>query len=88
MNAQGADDQQVAAALRAAVMHLFVHDRAVCRAVVLRPLVFYMNERPLPPAKRKMLQSGKKKVFLLRVDYPSTVQVTPSGRASLLIVMV
>lgn len=88
MDTHGTNNQQVAAAFRAAVVRLFVQNRAVHRAVILRPLVLRMDERPLPTAECEMLQTGELEEILLRVDYPSTLQVTPSGRSASSTVMV
>ena len=53
------------------------------RAQVFRPLVFHMDQRPLPPAEGKVLQSGKLEEVLVPVHgHPIRVQVTPAGRAS------
>ena len=83
MDAHRADGQRVPAARGAAVMHPLMQDGAVRRAPALRPLVFEVDERPLPPAEYKMLKPGKLEVVRLGVDYPITVQVTPSGRLAL-----
>ena len=88
MDTHGTNNQQVTAAFRAAVVRLFVQNRAVHRAVILRPLVLHMDERPLPTAECEMLQTGELEEILLRVDYPSTLQVTPSGRSASSTVMV
>lgn len=55
MNAHSTHDQQITAAFRAAVVRLFVQNGAVYRAVILRPLVLDMDERPLPTAECEVL---------------------------------
>ena len=45
MDTHGTNNQQVAAAFRAAAVRFFVQNRAVHRAVILRPLVLHMDER-------------------------------------------
>ena len=39
------------------IVDVFMHDGAVGSTVVFRPQVFYMDKRPLPAAKDKMLQA-------------------------------
>ena len=41
--------------LKVRVVGIFVEDRTVNGAVVFRPLVLDVDQRPLPPAKPKML---------------------------------
>ena len=45
--------------LKVRVVGVFVEDRAVNGAVVFRPLVLDVDQRPLPPAKPKMLLAGE-----------------------------
>ena len=71
-----------------AVMGVFVENRPVGGAEILRPLVLNVNEGPLPAAELEMLQTGELEEVLLGVDYPSTLQVTPSGRLASSTVMV
>lgn len=59
-----------------------VEDRTVCGTVILRPLIFDMDQRPLSAAEFEVLQTGELKKALLRIDHPSRVQVTPAGRAA------
>ena len=59
-----------------------MQDRAVRRAVILRPLVLDVNERPLAAAELKMLQAGELKEIIPGIDHPIRVQVTPSGSFS------
>ena len=88
MDAHGTNNQQVAAAFCAAAVRFLVQNRAVHRAVILRPLMLHMDERPLPTAECEMLQTGELEEVLLGVDYPSTLQVTPAGRLASSTVMV
>ena len=84
----GPHDEQVAAAFRAAVVRLFVQDGTVRRAVVFRPLVLHMDERPLTAAECEVLDAGELEKIGLGIDYPSTLQVTPFGRSASSTVMV
>ena len=59
-----------------------MQDRAVRRAVILRPLVLDVNERPLAAAEFEVLQTGELKEIILGIDHPIRVQVTPSGSFS------
>ena len=63
-------------------MGIFVKDRTIRRAKILRPLVFNMDQRPLAAAEPEMLQTGKLEEILLGIDHPIRVQVTPSGRSA------
>ena len=69
-------------------MGVFVENRPVGGAEILRPLVLNVNEGPLPAAELEMLQTGELEEVLLGVDYPSTLQVTPAGRLASSTVMV
>ena len=65
-----------------AVMGVFVENRPVGGAEILRPLVLNVNEGPLPAAELEMLQTGELEEVLLPIDHPICVQVTPSGNSS------
>ena len=65
-----------------AVMGVFVEDCSVGGAEILRPLVFNVNEGPLPAAELEMLQTGELEEVLLGIDHPIRVQVTPLGSSS------
>lgn len=59
-NAHIARDEEISPAFgKCAVVRVFMQDRAVRRAVILRPLVLDVNERPLAAAELKMLQAGE-----------------------------
>ena len=60
-------------------MGVFVKNRPVGGAKVLRPLVFDVDERPLPPTEPVMLQAGEQEEVVVSVDHPIRVQVTPWG---------
>ena len=62
-------------------MYVFVHKPAVHCAVILRPLVLNVNQRPLAAAEGEVLQAGQQKPVLLRPAHPMRRQVTPAGRA-------
>ena len=50
---------------------------------VLLPLVFHMDQRPLPPAEGKVLQAGEGEEVLVTVGgHPIRVQVIPVGNAA------
>ena len=52
-------------------------------AQVFRPLVFNVDQRPLPPAEGEVLQAGELEEVLVPVHgHPIRVQVTPAGRAA------
>ena len=48
---------------------------------VLLPLVFHMDQRPLPPAEGKVLQAGEGEEVLRKINHPMRVQVMPAGSA-------
>lgn len=75
-------DQQVAPSLfLPGIMGLFVHDRSVGGPPIFRPLVFNVDQRPLPAAELEMLEPGELEVVLLWIDHPIRVTVMPAGRA-------
>ena len=65
-----------------AVMGVFMQDRAVHRAVILRPLILNMDQRPLPAAESEMLKPGELEKVLLGPNHPIRLSVTPSGSAA------
>lgn len=57
-------------------MRVFMQDRAVRRAVILRPLVLDVNERPLAAAELKMLQAGElEEVLVIKVHQSLPVPI-------------
>ena len=64
------------------VVRVFVQDCTVRRAVVFCPLVFDVDESPLPATEAEMLQAGELEKVLFGIDHPLRVQVTPSGRCA------
>lgn len=66
-----AADQKVSPAfLFFPVMGPLMHQCAIHCAVILRPLVFNVDQRPLPAAKHKMLQAGKlEEIVLVILSY-------------------
>ena len=53
-----------------------MQDRAVRRAVILRPLVLDVNERPLAAAELKMLQAGElEEVLVIKVHQSLPVPI-------------
>ena len=63
-------------------MGFLVHKSAVHRPVVIFPLIFNVDQRPLPAAEHKMLQPGKREEIFLGIDHPMRIQVTPWGSFS------
>ena len=57
-----------------------VNQFALSRPKIIRPLVFYMDERPLPAAEGKMLEPGELEIVVLGKAHAMQVQVTPAGR--------
>ena len=65
------------------VVRALMHQPAVGRAQVLRPLILDMDKRPLPPAEQKMLQPGElEEVLLVVAGHPMRVTCTPCGTAA------
>ena len=56
-------------------MYITVHDPAVCGAFIFHPLLFQIRQRPLPPAKHKMLDAGKLYIFLFPIFHCSLYQI-------------
>ena len=56
--------------------------RSLNRPQIFRPLLFDMNERPLPPAETEVLQSGNHQALIRRIHYDLLSQRTPSGRSA------
>ena len=63
-------------------MRSFMHQCAVHRAVVVRPLLLNVNKRPLPAAEFEMLYSGKLKIVFFGIRHTIRMQLTPSGKLS------
>ena len=78
------EDEHIAPALAGRlVVRTAVQQVALHRAHIVLPLAFYVDQRPLPPAKGEVLQAGQlEKVFIAIHRHPMRVQVTPAGRAS------
>ena len=58
MDRQSSDGQAVTPALpELLVVNTLVHEMAVYRAEILRPLVFYVDQRPLAAAEGEVLQA-------------------------------
>jgi hypothetical protein len=58
------------------------------RPQIFRPLLFEVDERPLPPAERKVLEAGELEVVVLRISHPMVDTVTPAGMAAVSIATV
>ena len=83
VDADPAFDQKVSPAfLILPVMGPLMHQCAVHCAVILLPLIFNVDQCPLPAAKHKMLQAGKLEEVVLGIDHPMRIQVTPAGSFS------
>ena len=76
-NAHIARDEEISPVFgKCAVVRVFMQDRAVRRAVILRPLVFDMDERPLPAAELKVLQAGElEEVLVIKVHQSLPVPI-------------
>ena len=59
-----------------------VEQIALHRTQVLRPLLLQVNQRPLPPAEREVLNAGELKEIVLGIAHPMAVTVTLSGMAA------
>ena len=81
---EAAKDERIAAALAGGfIVGATVQKAALHRAQVFLPLVFDINQRPLPPAEGEVLQAGQlEKVFVAIHRHPMRVQVMPAGRAA------
>ena len=51
-------------------------------AAVFAPLLFQMDESPLPPTEAEMLDAGHQQVIVRVVHQQNLLQVTPSGSSS------
>lgn len=81
--AQAADNPQIASCLaQLLVMCPLVEQLPFHGSKILRPLLFDVDQRPLPAAELEMLQTGELEAVLLPIDHPIRVQVTPSGNSS------
>jgi len=87
LDTQSPNRQQIASFfVKSLVVGAFMENIALHRTQVFRPLLFQMDQRPLPSAERKMLDAGKLKIVVFRINYPITVTATSAGIASLQIV--
>lgn len=69
MDSQSPNGKDVSpAGMELGVMGIFVHQLTVHRAEIFRPLLFYVNQRPLAAAEQKVLDTGQLQVifFLIR----------------------
>lgn len=76
-NAHIACDEEISPAFgKCAVVRVFMQDRAVRRAVILRPLVLDVNERPLAAAELEVLQTGElEEVLVIKVHQSLPVPI-------------
>ena len=89
VNRHRAHNQQISSFFfETRIMCIFMKNLSLYRADILLPLHLDICKCPLPTAECKMLQTGELEEVLLGVDYPSTLQVTPSGRLASSTVMV
>ena len=67
-------------------MRTFMHESAVGGADILRPLLFNVNQCPLPAAECKMLQARKHQVIFLAEHHIRSMisGLTPSISASVI----
>lgn len=73
------DKQGSPTLLKPLIVCIFVHQFTVYCAKIVRPLVFHVNQRPLPPAEFEMLDARELEENLLRPVHPIRIHVTPSG---------
>ena len=79
--ADAAGDVQIAATLlKPRVVGIAVHQSAVHRAEILRPLLLNVNQRPLAATEAEVLQPGQLEEGFLGIIHHIRMQVTPSGR--------
>ena len=64
------------------VVNIAVQNITVYGAVILAPLLFHMNQRPLPPAKQKVLDAGKLQVLLFCVTHAMLSMISGSRPSS------
>ena len=81
VDGQPPDGQTVPPALpKLLVVDALVHEMAVHRAVILRPLTFNVDQRPLAAAKDKVLQTRKLEIILfLKSHSESPAPVRPKA---------
>ena len=58
-----------------------VQQAAFYSTEIFPPLLLQMDQRPLPPAEREVLQTGEGEEVLLTINHPIRTQVTPEGKA-------
>ena len=79
---QSPEDQRITPALPGRlVMGFAVKEVALHRPQILPPLLLQMDQRPLPPAEREVLQAGEGEEVLGGIGHPMRMQVTPAGSA-------
>ena len=79
---QTAEEQQIASALpEGGVVGPLMEQVSLHGTQVFLPLLLQMDQRPLPAAERKVLDSGEREEVLLTIDgHPMRMQVIPAGR--------
>ena len=81
--AQAADNPQIASCLaQLLVMCPLVEQLPFHGSKILRPLLFDVEQHPLPAAKPEMLQAGDHQKVVGRVHYDLLSQCTPSGSSA------
>ena len=79
---QSSEDQRIAPVLTSClIVGPAVEKIALHCPQVLLPLLLQVDQRPLPPAERKVLQPGEGEEVLGRIGHPMRIQVTPAGSA-------
>ena len=62
-------------------MGFVVEEIAFHSPEILLPLLLQVDQRPLPPAEREVLQTGEGEEVLRKINHPMRVQVMPAGSA-------
>ena len=79
---QSPEDQRIAPPLPGRlVVGSAVEKAALHSPQVLLPLLLQMDQCPLPPAEREVLQTGEGEEVLRKINHPMRVQVMPAGSA-------
>ena len=79
---QSPEDQRIAPPLPGRpVVGSAVEKAALHSPQVLLPLLLQMDQCPLPPAEREVLQAGEREEVLRGEGHPMRVQVMPAGSA-------
>lgn len=79
---QSPEDQRIAPPLPGRLVVVSAVEKAALHSPqVLLPLLLQMDQCPLPPAEREVLQTGEGEEVLRKINHPMRVQVMPAGSA-------